>query len=182
MVEPGKTITATAYIGLGSNEGDREQALKNAVEHLKAHPEIQVSAVSPVYETDPVDIGGDSFLNAAAALTTSLTAKQLLEILHEIESAMGRLRIRGRKTSRVIDLDLLLFGETVLASGKLTLPHPEMKNRRFVLIPLADLSPQLKIPGEQLSVEIIAENLAREHPEQGIRLFGTLDQQPAESL
>lgn len=182
MVEPRKTFTATAYIGLGSNEGDREQALRNAVEHLKVHPEIQVLAVSPVYETDPLDIGGDSFLNAAATLTTSFTAEQLLEILHEIESAMGRLRIRGRKTSRVIDLDLLLFGETVLATRELTLPHPEMRNRRFVLVPLADLSPQLKIPGEQLSVEIMAKNLARKHPEQGIRLFGTLDQQPAESL
>lgn len=182
MVEPGKTIITKAYIGLGSNKGDREQALRNAVEHLEAHPEIQVLAVSPVYETDPVDVGGDSFLNAAAALTTSLTAEQLLEILHEIERTMGRLRIRGRKTARVIDLDLLLFGETVLASRKLALPHPEMKKRRFVLIPLADLNPQMKIPGEHLSVKIMAENLSREHPEQGIKLFGTLDQQPTESL
>lgn len=182
MVETENTTSTTAYIGLGSNEGNREQALRRAIGHLGAHSEIMVSDVSPVYETDPVEVEGDAFLNAVTAVRTTLTARQLLEFLNRIEKSMGRVRLRDRKTSRVIDLDLLLFGETVLKTGKLTLPHPRMRNRRFVLNPLADLNPQLKIPGETRSVTILAESLARKHPEQGIRLFGTLDQQVTESL
>ena len=176
MVEPERTNATTAYIGLGSNEGDRLQALEEALGLLKKHNGITLSAVSPVYETDPVDIAGKPFLNAAAQVKTSLAALQFLSVLNEIERVMGRTRTPGRKTSRFIDLDLLLFGNTVSTSRTLTLPHPRMKYRRFVLVPLSDLDPDLVIPGGTSSVSQVAEDLAQMHPEQGVRLFGDLDQ------
>ncbi len=182
MVKHGKAIATTAYLGLGSNEGAREQALVKAIGRLKIHPEITVSAVSPVYETDPVGMVSSPFLNAIAAVTTTLTAQQLLRVLNDIEKSMGRLRFQGRKTPRVIDLDLLLFGETVSTSRRLTLPHPRMKERRFVLIPLTDLAPELRIPGENSSVAFMAGKLAEKYPEQGVRLVGTLDQKLMEPL
>jgi 2-amino-4-hydroxy-6-hydroxymethyldihydropteridine diphosphokinase len=171
-----------AYIGLGSNEGARERALGKAIGRLKIHPEITVSAVSPVYETDPIGMAGGPFLNAVVAVITTLTAEQLLRVLNDIEKSMGRVRYQGRKTSRVIDLDLLLFGETVSTNRRLTLPHPRMKERRFVLIPLTDLAPELRIPGEGCSVAFMAEKLAEKNPEQVVRLIGALDQKLMEPM
>lgn len=182
MVEPGEKASTKAYIGLGSNEGDREKALGRALCSLTAHPGIAVSEVSPVYETEPLGMEGEAVLNAAATVITSLNPWQLLEVLLEIEKSMGRTRLKGCKTARVIDLDLLLFGGTVLKSKELTIPHPRMTVRMFVLMPLADLDPQLRIPGEEKTVVQMVENLKRQHPRQSIRLFGTLDLQLMESL
>lgn len=136
------------YIGLGSNQGDR---LENLSRSLRRVVEILAPVrwrASPVYETAPVGLadGGGAFLNAVAELLISSPSPDLiLAALLEIEAGMGRRRGDGVR-SRVIDLDLLLVGGRVVASPGLTLPHPRLHQRRFVLAPLADLAPDLRHP------------------------------------
>lgn len=137
-----------AYVGLGSNLGDREEHLKRSLALLGSEPGIEVVAVSRMRETDPVGVlDQPRFVNAAAALETELGPLPLLERLLAIERALGRMREGPRFGPRTIDLDLLLYGgETVDAPG-LTVPHPRLGERRFVLEPLAELDPGLVVPG-----------------------------------
>ena len=135
-----------AYIGLGSNLGDREANLQRAVDALAAEPGITLQHVSGFIRTAPV--GGPpqpDFLNAAAAIRTSLTARQLLAVLLEIEERLGRVRAE-RWGPRVIDLDLLLYGDEVIREPGLIVPHPRMHERRFVLQPLAEIAPDALHP------------------------------------
>jgi 2-amino-4-hydroxy-6-hydroxymethyldihydropteridine diphosphokinase len=131
-----------AYLCLGSNLGDREAHMKRAVRLLAAEPGIEVVRVSGLYETSPVGgpAGQRSYLNAAVAISTMLSAEALLLCSHRIESDLGRVRavVNGPRT---IDIDLLLYGERVMDRGSLKVPHPSMHLRRFVLVPLSEIAP-----------------------------------------
>jgi 2-amino-4-hydroxy-6-hydroxymethyldihydropteridine diphosphokinase len=138
-----------AYVGLGSNLGDREASLSGAVDLLEANPEIQILGVSRFRETDPVGlVDQPRFLNGAVAIETELAAPDLLDRLLGIERELGRERGVGlRWGPRTIDLDLLLYGDETFERPGLTVPHPRLHERRFALEPLADLDPRLVVPG-----------------------------------
>ena len=137
---------ALAYIGLGANLGDARATLAAAIAELAKLPGCRLEASSPVYRSAPVDSSGPDYLNAVAALATSLAPHALLRALQGIELQHGRER-PYRNAPRTLDLDLLLFGEQVIASPDLVVPHPRLHQRAFVLRPLADLAPSLVIPG-----------------------------------
>jgi 2-amino-4-hydroxy-6-hydroxymethyldihydropteridine diphosphokinase len=146
-----------AYVGLGANLGDRETTLRGAVAALAAEPAIEVVAVSALRETDPVGVGEQpSFLNGAVALDTSLSASDLLERLLALEQRFGRVRAPGEHGPRTLDLDLLLYGDAVIDQAGLTVPHPRLHERRFVLEPLAELAPGLVVPGHGTVESLIA--------------------------
>ncbi len=144
---------ARAYVGLGSNLGDREAALRSALEQLGEG----VVAVSSFRETDPVGyLEQPPFLNAAAALETELDPRALLERLLAIERELGRTRDGPRFGPRTIDLDLLLYEDRVIDEPGLVVPHPRMGERRFVLEPLAELDPNLAVPGQGRVSDLLA--------------------------
>lgn len=158
----------TAYIALGSNMGDRLESLKRSLKLLSAGKGVFVTAVSAVYETEPV--GGPEqgfYLNACASLATDLSPTELLLKMQEIEVEMGRIR-EERWGPRFIDLDLLVFNKTSMRSPLLELPHPRLIERDFVLIPLADIAPNLIIPGPGKTV---FEILSKRQATKGVRLF-----------
>ena len=137
-----------AYVGLGANLGDRERMLRAAVDALAAEEGIEVVSVSTLRETEPVGVGEQPlFLNGAAELETTLTARELLDRLLALEQRFGRVRIPGEHGPRTLDLDLLLYGDEVIDEPGLTVPHPRLHERRFVLEPLAELAPGLVVPG-----------------------------------
>jgi 2-amino-4-hydroxy-6-hydroxymethyldihydropteridine diphosphokinase len=141
-----------AYVGLGANLGDREATIRAAVAELPG-----VVAVSSLRETDPVGITEQPrFLNGVAALETELTPRELLDVLLAVERRLGRER-RQRWGPRTIDLDLLLYGDEVIDDDGLTVPHPRLHERRFVLEPLADLAPVLEVPGLGRVEKLLAE-------------------------
>jgi 2-amino-4-hydroxy-6-hydroxymethyldihydropteridine diphosphokinase len=133
-----------AYLSLGSNVGDREAQLRDAVARLSTLG--HVVAVSSLYETEPVEFTNQPwFLNCVVAFETSQKPQQLLAAILGIEEEMGRRRVQ-KKGPRVIDIDIALFGDTVIDSEDLTIPHPEMHHRRFVLEPLAEIAPEVLHP------------------------------------
>jgi 2-amino-4-hydroxy-6-hydroxymethyldihydropteridine diphosphokinase len=147
-----------AYVGLGSNLGDREGTLRRAVELLDAEPDIEVVAVSSFRETDPVGyLDQPRFLNAACALETELPPHELLQRLLAVEQLLGRERSGPRFGPRTADLDLLLYGNVTLDDPELTLPHPRLGERRFALEPLAELDPALVLPDGRCVAELVAE-------------------------
>ena len=140
-----------AYVGLGSNLGDREALLRRAVELIGAEPEVEVRAVSSFRETDPVGfLDQPPFLNGACALETELAPEALLQRLLGIERALGRVRGGQRFGPRTIDLDLLLYGAETIDIPGLTVPHPRLTERRFALEPLVELDPDLTLPDGRL--------------------------------
>jgi 2-amino-4-hydroxy-6-hydroxymethyldihydropteridine diphosphokinase len=146
-----------AFVGLGSNLGDREGWLRRAVELLRAEPEIEVVAVSGVRETEPVDyVDQPRFLNAVAEVETDLTARVLLDRLLSVEQALGRSRDGPRFGPRTIDLDLLLYGDEVVDEPGLTVPHPRLAERRFALEPLHELDPALVVPGRGPVLDLLS--------------------------
>jgi 2-amino-4-hydroxy-6-hydroxymethyldihydropteridine diphosphokinase len=137
-----------AYVGLGANLGDREGTLRAAVDSLGSQDGVEVAAVSTFRETEPVGVGNQPlFLNGVAALETSLGARELLDRLLVIEQHFGRVRIPGEHGPRTLDLDLLLYGDETIDEPGIAVPHPRLHERRFVLEPLAELSPGLVVPG-----------------------------------
>jgi 2-amino-4-hydroxy-6-hydroxymethyldihydropteridine diphosphokinase len=140
-----------AYVGLGANLGDREGTIRAAVADLPG-----VVAVSTLRETDPVGITDQPrFLNGVAVLETELAPRELLDGLLAVERRLGR--ERGRRWGpRTIDLDLLLYGDEVIDETGLTIPHPRLHERRFVLEPLADLAPELVVPGHGRVKDLLA--------------------------
>jgi 2-amino-4-hydroxy-6-hydroxymethyldihydropteridine diphosphokinase len=137
-----------AYVGLGANLGDRERTLREAVEALGAEKGIEVVSVSTLRDTEPVGVGEQPrFLNGAAELETTLTARELLDRLLAVEQRFGRVRTSGEHGPRTLDLDLLLYGDEAIDEPGLTVPHPRLHERRFVLEPLAELAPGLVVPG-----------------------------------
>jgi 2-amino-4-hydroxy-6-hydroxymethyldihydropteridine diphosphokinase len=135
-------MTTRVYLSLGSNIGDREGHLREAILRLKQCG--RVTAVSSFYETEPVEFTEQAwFLNCVVALETSLDAAALMKDLLRIEKEMGRQRVQ-KKGPRVIDLDILLFGDLVVETADLTIPHPAMASRRFVLEPLAEIAAEAR--------------------------------------
>jgi 2-amino-4-hydroxy-6-hydroxymethyldihydropteridine diphosphokinase len=138
-----------AFVGLGSNLGERETTLRAAIGRLRTLPDIEVRAVSSLRDTEPVGyVDQPRFLNGAVELETALSARSLLGILLELERAFGRDRSTAPpKGPRTLDLDLLLYGDATIDEPLLKVPHPHLHERRFVLEPLAELDPDLDIPG-----------------------------------
>jgi 2-amino-4-hydroxy-6-hydroxymethyldihydropteridine diphosphokinase len=138
-----------SFVGLGANLDDPRGSIERALELLRAEPGVELVAVSTLRETDPVGYEHQPrFLNGAAEVATSLSARELLERLLAIERRLGRVRGDGpRFGPRTIDLDLLLHGDEVVDEPGLQLPHPRLHERRFALEPLAELDPGLEIPG-----------------------------------
>ena len=129
--------------------GDRDAALRRAVELMRADAAIDVVAVSTIRETEPWGLTGQPrFLNAAAALDTTLEPRSLLETLLRIERQLGRTRRGPRYGPRAIDLDLLVYGDAIVDEPDLQVPHPRLHERRFALEPLAELDPALEVPGQ----------------------------------
>lgn len=141
------------YLGLGSNVGDRAAHLRVAIK-LLGEQRVNVEAVSSAYETEPVGevLDQPDFLNAAIRICTELEPEALLEVCKAIEVERGRMLAASRHSPRPLDIDLLLLGDLELTSERLTLPHPEVTSRRFVLAPLLELDPELSLPdGTRLS-------------------------------
>ncbi len=138
----------TAYIGLGANQGELRESLNAALESMRSIERSELVAVSPFYMTAPIDAPGPDYLNAVAKLETSLEPYALLLHLLDIELMLGRKR-RGLKKNapRNVDLDLLRVDSMIIQSTPLTLPHPRLHIRAFVLKPLLDLAPDIVIPG-----------------------------------
>ena len=135
-----------AYVGLGSNLGEREAQIRQALEAMAALPETELVRASSLYDTEPVgETDQPNFLNAVAELETDLSAQQLLWNLLLVEKRLGRERSR-RWGPRTIDLDLLTYGGEVIEEGNLRVPHPELTRRAFVLVPLVELDPLLVHP------------------------------------
>lgn len=158
-----------AYIGLGSNMEQREQYLQQAIEALGAKEGIELAALSSIYETEPVGyVEQPAFLNMAAAVRTTLTPKQLLAAMLEIEQSLGRTRTI-RWGPRTIDLDLLLYGEAIVSETDLTVPHPRMGERAFVLVPLLEAMNRI-VPSHPLR-ESYARQLETLEGKEGIVLW-----------
>lgn len=145
-------MTVTAYLGLGSSVGDRQAHLRDALRRLETVGSgLHVMAISPIYETPHLGLRpGDEtryppHLNLVARVETALSPDELLQRLHEVEEAGGRQRTE-RWGPRTIDIDILLYGDAVLQTSALILPHPGIAERAFVVIPLADLTPNLRLP------------------------------------
>ncbi|MGA2739882.1 MAG: 2-amino-4-hydroxy-6-hydroxymethyldihydropteridine diphosphokinase [Bryobacteraceae bacterium] len=147
----------TVYLGLGSNMGGREAMLQAALRALES-PRLHIVRVSPVYETEPMDVPGQHwFLNLVAEAETDLFPLQLLHQTSRIEAQLGRRRITP-KGPRTIDIDILLYGNAVVSMPALEIPHPRFRARRFVLAPLADLAPDLRDPVTRKTVrELLGE-------------------------
>jgi 2-amino-4-hydroxy-6-hydroxymethyldihydropteridine diphosphokinase len=131
----------TAFVGLGANLGDAQRALQDALAALARLPDTQLVRSSRVYRSAPVDAGGPDYLNAVAQVQTRLGAPELLAQLQQLERAAGRER-PYRNAPRTLDLDLLLFGDAYIDSVALTVPHPRLRERAFVLLPLQELAPE----------------------------------------
>ena len=159
----------TAYLGLGSNLGDRRQHLTEAVRRLHAGPALQVVKVSSVYESSPVGVTAQSdFLNLVVQVATTHAPQKLLTECLCIETDLGR--VRGERWGpRTIDIDLLLYGDMRIDDERLTVPHPRMRERSFVLTPLAEIAPGLKLDGKTIR------ELAAALGEAGLRKLGPLD-------
>jgi 2-amino-4-hydroxy-6-hydroxymethyldihydropteridine diphosphokinase len=148
---------ARAYVGLGSNLGDREATLRRALELLDREPGVTVVAVSSLRETDPVGpVDQPRFLNGVVALETELAPGALVGRLLAVERALGRTREGPRWGPRTVDLDLLIHGTEIVDEPGTTVPHPRLHARRFVLEPLAELAPDLTVPGRGSVRDLLA--------------------------
>ncbi len=144
------------YIALGSNLNQPILQLTTALDYLQQQPSIQLIAVSPLYSSKPLGPQDQpDYVNAVAQIQTSLEPLALLDLLQAVEQQQGRVRLR-RWGERTLDLDILLFNREIIDTKRLTVPHKEMKNREFVLIPLFDIAPQLILPdGESLATAVM---------------------------
>lgn len=135
-----------AYVGIGANLGDARANALDAVARLRRVPGIDVTAVSSLYRTAPIDSSGDDYINAVACIDTTLAPHALLEALFAIEREHGRER-PYRNAPRTLDLDLLLYGTHIIDTPALAVPHPRLAQRAFVLVPLLEIAPHITLPG-----------------------------------
>ncbi len=160
-----------AYLSIGSNVGDRFENLRQACRGLEKAG-LRLRLLSSIYETEPVDVvEQDWFLNCAAAIETDLPPLALLEKVHLIEKDLGRVRERPRGP-RTVDIDILLYGDATLSGETLTLPHPRMLDRRFVLEPLREIAPTLCVPPSGKTVAELYRDLK---DPAAVRRIGSLD-------
>jgi len=158
------------YLSLGSNVGDRENHLREAITRLESTG--HVVSISSFYETEPVEVTNQAwFLNCAVQIETTKMPKQLMAAVLEIEREMGRQRTQN-KGPRIIDIDIILFGDSVVNSSELTIPHPAMHQRRFVLEPLAEIAPEA---GHPVFKKTVLEMLRGLPMVQTVRKIGTND-------
>ncbi|MHB1154434.1 MAG: 2-amino-4-hydroxy-6-hydroxymethyldihydropteridine diphosphokinase [Eubacteriales bacterium] len=158
------------YIGLGSNLGDRQKHITKAIEMLKNTQGITVKTVSPIYETTPVGYSEQpDFLNCVVEIITSLSPYELLDACIFIENELGRKRTM-KWGPRTIDLDILFYGELLVASDRLTIPHPLLHERGFVLLPLSDIAPDMLHPKLNVSIKALCEKL--NYDTEKIKRFG----------
>ena len=145
-------MTIRAFVGIGSNVGDRRAHCAEAQERLGRLPRTEVLGISALVETQPAEgVAGGPFLNGVAELVTALSPRDLLYALQGIETALGRPRGHAAATARTIDLDILLYGDRIVREIGLEVPHPRLAQRRFVLEPLAALAPNVRHPVLDLS-------------------------------
>lgn len=140
---------SVVHIAIGSNLGDRMRWIVEATRTLDGHAAIAIRDVSSLYETAAVGLGDEAplFLNGALELECGLAPHALMQVLLDVETRLGRVRDGEARTSRTVDLDILLIGDRIINDKRLVVPHPRMRQRRFVLQPLADLAPRQMIPG-----------------------------------
>ncbi|MET3105399.1 2-amino-4-hydroxy-6-hydroxymethyldihydropteridine diphosphokinase [Oxalobacteraceae bacterium GrIS 2.11] len=141
-MQPGEHI---AYIGLGANLDDPEKSIQMAISELDALPLSIINRKSSLYQTAPLDAGGDDYINAVVELHTRLTPPELLNSLQQIESRHGRVR-SYQNAPRILDCDILLYDDETIHSPTLIIPHPRMHERAFVLVPLIEIAPEIHIP------------------------------------
>ena len=144
-------MTVRAYVAIGANLGDAKATVLQAIDALDALPQTRVAARSSLYRSAPFEASGPDFINAVAALDTGLGAQALLDALQQLELQAGRER-PYRNAPRTLDLDLLQHGDGALDTPTLTLPHPRMAQRAFVMLPLAEIAPQLVTPQQLAAV------------------------------
>lgn len=150
-------MLATAFVGIGSNVGDRDLNLLRAVAEMGKIPTTRITALSSFYETEPVGPVQDDFLNAVARLETGLSPLELLNALGQIETVVFNRKRDLRWGPRRMDLDVLLYDDLIVEEEDLTLPHPRLHERRFVLVPLAEIAPDLLHPVFKVTVtELLA--------------------------
>lgn len=143
------------YLGIGTNLGDRELNLRRAIDKINDHIGTVVH-LSSVYETEPVGFSsGDMFLNLAAEVDSIMEPDSMIDKIMQIETLLGRIRKAGRYGSRVIDIDILMYGQTIIKSDLVTVPHPRLHERKFVLVPLCELAPDFVHPLLKKSIRIL---------------------------
>ncbi len=152
-----------AYIGLGSNLGEKIHNCTEAIGRLQAHPQCEVLRLSSFYETEPItkrkNQTGGWFVNGVVKIKTRLGAVKLLQLLLDIEAQLGRPLQHEKWSPRIIDLDLLFFNDEIIKTGPLRVPHPELHKRRFVLEPLAEIAPEFVHPVKGKTIETLLQHL-----------------------
>jgi 2-amino-4-hydroxy-6-hydroxymethyldihydropteridine diphosphokinase len=143
------------FVGIGANLGDARANVADALARLETQPGCRLVAASNLWRTAPIDSAGDDYINAVALVDTTLDAHALLAVLQAIETAHGRER-PYRNAPRTLDLDLLLYGDAVIDTPTLSVPHPRMHERAFVLAPLLELDPDVAIPGRGRAADYVS--------------------------
>lgn len=139
---------AEVFIGFGSNLGDRQKNIRLALQNLNEHPKISVAKISSLYESEPVEMESkNAFLNGVAQVQTNLVPHKLVAVLEEAEKKLGRPKAeKGQKQDRAIDLDILFYNDWIFSIPGLTVPHPQAHRRKFVLLPMLEISPDFEHP------------------------------------
>lgn len=154
------TVAHQVYVGIGSNVGDRKDNFLEALNRLAKIPDTKVIKESSLYESEPLGDAKQWYVNGAIQIETRLKPDALLLKFKNIERAMGRKKVKKRWGSRIIDLDILLYDALILKKKNLRIPHPEMQHRKFVLVPLSEIAPQVIHPELGVSISELLINVS----------------------